>query len=637
MNKLLTSTGLILGVVLLLAINVISNTSFKSARLDLTENQIYTLSEGSKNILQNLDEPVTLRFYLSEKLARDFPAISTYALRVKELLQEYQRIAGDKLELQIVDPEPFSEAEDRAVGYGLQGVPIDSSNTMFYFGLAGSNRVGDEETIAFFQPNREASLEYDVTKLVYRLAHPQQQVIGVMSSLPIQGDAGMPMMGQPASQPWMVVEQLQQLFEVRDIETGAKEIPKDVAILLLVHPKELSQTTWYAIDQYVLGGGRVIAFVDPFSESDRPARDPSNPMAAFQHPRNSDLGPLADTWGVELLKGQVIGDISLAKNVQSERQGRPVVSPYPVWMDLTTEQFSDSDVITNGLDTITMASAGSLTKKEGSTNEFVPLIHTTEQAMPISADQLLTLVDPQSLLEGFKPEGEYTLAARITGRFKTAFPDGAPKAEGEAEADEAADKPTQIMEAAEPVTVLVFADTDVLADQFWVQVQNFFGQRVAMPIAANGTLVTNAVDNLTGSNDLISVRNRGTFARPFTLVEEIQRDAEQHFRQQEQRLQAELEDTERKITELQTQRQDAGSLTLTPEQAQALEQFRQQQVSIRQELRQVQHQLRKDIDSLETQLKFWNIGLMPLLVGLGGLGLGVYRGRRRRAYKRRVA
>lgn len=637
MNKLLTSTGLILGVVLLLAVNVISNTSLKSARLDLTENQIYTLSDGSKNILRHLDEPVTLRFYLSEKLARDFPSISIYALRVKELLQEYQRIAGAHLVLQIIDPEPFSEAEDRAVGYGLQGVPVDASNTMFYFGLAGSNRVGDEEVIAFFQPNREASLEYDVTKLIYRLAHPKQQVIGVMSSLPVHGGGGMPMLGQQSTPPWMIIEQLQQLFEVRDIETQATEIAKDVAILLLIHPKGLSQQTWYAIDQYVLGGGRVIAFIDPFSESDRPSSDPNNPMAAFQHPRNSDLGPLADTWGVELLKDQVIVDLGLAKNVQMERQGRPAVVPYPVWMDLTAEQFNDSDVITSGLDSITMASVGSLSQKEGSNNEFIPLIRTSEQAMPISAEQLLMLTDPQTLLNDFKPEGEYTLAARITGRFKTAFPDGAPKAEGEADSEPAADQSAQIMEAAEPVTVLVFADSDVLADQFWVQVQRFLGQRIAMPIAANGSLVTNAVDNLMGSNDLISVRNRGTFARPFTLVEDIQRDAEQRFRQQEQRLQAELEDTERKITELQTQRQDAGSLTLTPEQAQTLEQFRQQQVSIRQELRQVQHQLRKDIDRLETQLKFWNIGFMPLLVGFGGLGLGIYRRRRRRSYKQQVA
>jgi ABC-type uncharacterized transport system involved in gliding motility auxiliary subunit len=209
MNKLLTTTGLVLGVALLLAVNIISNASLQSARLDLTENQIYTLSEGSKNILQNLSEPVTLRLYLSEQLVRDFPAISTYALRVKELLQEYQRIAGGQLALHIIDPEPFSEAEDRAVGYGLQGVPVDASNTSFYFGLVGTNRVGDEEIIAFFQPNQEASLEYDLTKLIYRLANPNQQKIGLMSRLPVQGNRGMPMMGQQGAPAWMVVEQLQ--------------------------------------------------------------------------------------------------------------------------------------------------------------------------------------------------------------------------------------------------------------------------------------------------------------------------------------------------------------------------------------------------------------------------------------------
>ncbi|OUD13305.1 GldG family protein [Thioflexithrix psekupsensis] len=635
MNKLLTSTGLIVGVVLLLAINIVSNASLKTARLDLTENRIYTLSQGSKNILQNLPEPVTLRLYLSEQLVRDFPAISTYALRVKELLHEYQRLAGDKLELQIIDPEPFSEAEDRAVGYGLQGVPIDASNTMFYFGLAGTNRIGEKEIITFFQPDKEESLEYDVTQLIYRLAHPKQKKIGIISTLPVQGETAMPALGRANTSAWVFMEQLKPLFDVQNLDKAVKEIPNDLAVLMLIHPKELTDQTWYAIDQFVLKGGRVLAFIDPFSEADRP--DSSNPAAAAAHVRHSDLGPLAATWGVELVADKVVGDLKGAKQVQIERQGRAVVSPYPVWIDIDTSGFNTQDVITNGLDTVTFASVGSLSPKADAGTEFVPLIQSSTEAMLLEANQLLGLTDPQTLLKDFKGENQFTLAARISGQFKTAFPNGAPVSEEENAETPRDPSPEHVNQASEPVTVIVFADTDLLADQFWVRIQSFLGQRIAMPIAANGTLVTNAVDNLTGSNDLISVRNRGTFARPFTRVEDIRREAEQRFREQEQRLQAQLEETESKINQLQQQRQDAANLNLTPEQEQALEQFRQEQVNIRQELRQVQHQLQKDIDQLESRLKFLNIGLMPLLVGFGGLALGLYRGRRRRTFKQNVA
>ncbi|MCV6637404.1 Gldg family protein [Candidatus Albibeggiatoa sp. nov. NOAA] len=629
MKKFLTTSGLLIGLALFLAVNILSNTTFKSLRLDLTENNLYTLSEGTKSILTNLDEPVTLRFYLSEKLATQLPGINSYANRVKELLEEYQRYAGNKLRLEIIDPEPFSEQEDRAVGYGLQGVPIDNSNTSFYFGLVGTNAVDTEETITFFQPDRESFLEYDVSKLVYKLANPKQPVMGIMSSLPIQGNPN-PFM-QNAEQPIMIVDQLRQLFEVRNIETTATSIESDIDVLMVVHPKALSDSTLYAIDQFVLAGGRAMIFVDPYSETDTPPQNPQNPFANMNAPRNSDLAKLFDQWGVALLQGKVVGDMNLAQRVQIRKGSRAVVIEYPVYMDLNSPVlFSTNDIVTGDLGNVNVATAGSLTHKEGATTEMTPLMVSTEQAMAIDSTKLGMFADPEAMVKEFKPEQQFTLAARITGNVKTAFPDGKPAAEESEEAPAAPESDVpHLTESQSSINVIVVADTDMLQDQFWVQVQNFLGQRIALPLASNGDFVTNAIESLMGNNDLISVRSRGNFTRPFTKVEEIQKQAEQRFREKEQELQARLEQTEQKLLELQNQKQGGSALLLSTEQRQEIEGFRQQKVQIRKELRDVQHQLRKDIETLESQMKFINIGLIPLLIALGGLGLAFYRREKR--------
>ncbi len=632
MKKFLTTSGLMIGLALFVAINILSNTTLKSFRLDLTENSLYTLSEGTKNILANLDEPITLRFYLSEKLATRLPGINTYANRVKELLEEYQRYAGNKLRLEIIDPEPFSEQEDRAVGYGLQGVPLDTSNTSFYFGLVGSNAVDTEETITFFQPDREAFLEYDVSKLVYNLANPKQPVMGIMSSLPIQGSSN-PFM-QNTKQPIMIVEQLRQLFEVRTLETTVSRIDADIDVLMVVHPKDLSDNTLYAIDQFVLAGGRAMIFVDPYAETDTPPQDPQNPFANVNAPRHSNLAKLFDQWGIELLQDKVIGDMNLAQRVQIRKDSRAIVIDYPVYMDLNAaELFSSNDMVTGDLGNVNVATAGSLTHKEGASSEMIALMMTSSQAMAIDSSKLGMFADPEAIVQDFKPEQQYTLAARITGKVKTAFPDGKPVKSTESNKEEASSPEESTLphlaESKGSINVIVVADTDLLQDQFWVQVQNFLGQRIAIPLASNGDFVTNSIESLMGNNDLISVRSRGSFTRPFTKVEEIQKMAEQRFREKEKELQARLEQTEQKLIALQNQKQGNSALLLSAEQREEIERFRQQKVQIRKELRDVQHQLRKHIEILESQMKFVNIGLVPLFIAIGGIGLAFYRRERK--------
>ncbi len=629
--RLLTGSGLAISVVLFFTVNVLSHVAFRSARFDLTEQQIYTLSEGSRNILQSLDEPMTLRVYLSKKLVTELPGIQSYTNRVLELLQEYEQVAAGNLTLHVIDPEPFSEAEDRAVGYGLRGVPLEAGNVQFYFGLVATNSIDDQEIIPFFQQSREEFLEYDLTKMVYRLANPKQKIVGLFSTLPLEGGPPMPFLqAQGGRAPWMIMDSIRDVMQIMPLDKDITDIPEEVEVLMVVHPKGLGDPALYAIDQFVLRGGRALVFVDPHSEADRILPNPQNPMG-MQGPRNSDLGPVFDAWGIELVEGKVAGDLPLAKKVNFQKQSRTVVADYPIWIDLTPRQLNAEDVVTAKLPNLTMASAGVLRKKEGRAIEFTPLVKTDEHAMQIDSASLRFMPDVEDILRAYRPEGDpLVLAARVTGKVKTAFPDGRPNAadsdrQGNPQDEKQSKQHPHLTESADLIHVIVVADTDMLQDRFWVQVQNFLGQRIGIPTAANNDFVTNALDNLTGSHDLISVRSRGSISRPFTLVRSIQQEAEAQFRQKEQALQQRLQDTERKIRELQNKKEDQTTVILSAEQEATLDGFRQQLVATRKELRSVQHELQKNIERLEGVVKFFNVGLMPLLIAVGGVVFSAYR------------
>ena len=636
--RLFTGSGLAIAVVLFFAVNVFSNVAFRSVRLDLTEQGLYTLSEGSRKILRNLDEPITLRLYLSKKLATGLPGLHSYANRVLELLEEYEQVAGGKLNLHVIDPEPFSEEEDRAVGYGLKGVPLGQGNVRFYFGLVGTSSTDEQELLPFFQQDREEFLEYDMTRLVYQLANPQRTVVGLLSTLPLEGGPPMAFMQtQGGGAPWMIMESIRDAMEVRSLDNAVTEIPEELDVLMVVHPKALSAQTLYAIDQFVLQGGRALVFVDPHSEADHIPSNPRNPMV-LPGARRSDLGKVLDAWGVELVKGKVVGDLPLAKKVNVQKQSRTFVADYPVWIDLTPRHFNAGDIVTAKLPSLTMASAGILRKKEGREITWIPLVETDDQAMQIDVARLVG-PDIEGILRTYQPEGEtLVLAARVTGTVRTAFPDGRPPSEepepqdNEDDARETAVVPTRphLTESAAPIQVIVVADTDMLHDRFWVQIQNFLGQRIEIPTSANNSFVINALDNLTGSNDLISIRNRGSFSRPFTLVRATQQAADKLFRQKEQALQQRLQSTERKIQELQSKKEDQTTLILSAEQQAALNEFQQQLVATRKELRNVQHELRNDMEDLEGMVKFLNIGLLPLVIAGSGLVYSSYTVRRRR-------
>jgi gliding motility-associatede transport system auxiliary component len=645
MNRLFTSrraaaaVALLCAVALFAGINFIADRTLGGERVDLTQQHLYTLAQGSKATLAKIDEPVVLRFYYSKRLGDEVPAYGLYAQRVRELLEEYAARSHGKLRLEEINPVPFSPEEDRAVAFGLQGVPIDQGGELVYFGLAATNSTDDQQVIPFFQMERERFLEYDLTRLVYNLAFPKKPVVALITSLPLEGDMMAAMQGQPM-QPFVVLEQLRQLYDIRTLGGDIDSIDKDVDVVWIAHPQHLSEKTQYAIDQFVLRGGHALVFVDPNSEvqSSRPSR--FNPPGS---PNDSNLEKLFAAWGVEMLPDTVAGDRFAARKVNAGSGSRVVPADYVAWLSLRQPNFNHDDPVTSDLTQINMASAGILEQKQGATTKFEPLITTSPASMKIPAEKVKGMPDIVGLLRGFKPDDKrYVLAARITGPAKTAFPDGPPKPPEKKDAENKdtkkdAEKPAepapQLTESAKPINVIVVADTDILDDRFWVQAQDFFGQRAVTPTANNGDFVANAVESLAGGAELMTLRSRGISSRPFELVQDIQRDAEQRYSAKEKALQDKLKETEAKIKDARVVKEGQGQgqagIVLTSEQTQAVDNFRAELVRTRQQLREVQLALRQDIDRLKFRLEFFNIALVPILVGIAALVLGIVRLRRR--------
>jgi ABC-type uncharacterized transport system involved in gliding motility auxiliary subunit len=660
-RNVLSVLGLIIIAVLFVAVVVLSNQLFRSARLDLTEDRLYTLSEGTKQVLSEIDEPIRLRFYYSSRIAEELPDIGVYAQRVRDMLEEYASLADGKIRLEIYDPEPFTDEEDLAVAVGLQGVPINQGGDLVYFGLAGTNSTDFQQVIPFFDEQRERFLEYDLTRLVYNLAHPKKPVVAVMSGLPISGSPYAKQMPGAPDDSWVVWGQLEDLFGVEEIPMVNATIPEDTDLLLLIHPDRIDERSRYAVDQFVMKGGKVVVLLDPHSEvqaaDPQRRRGPSPNVVAA-----SNLPDLLNAWGLEMPADAVIGDANLARRVQVPTQGptasRVAAIDYPLWLALGPEQMNREDLVTSQLSLLHFASPGHLVPVDGAGTTFTPLIQTTEEGG--KADLSLAQQGSPKIVEQtnrFQPDGQYTLAARISGQVKTAFPDGPPKPAiiGELEkaiadakeGEDTSEKQTELdrelqkweeakaahmAEAEAPLNAIVIADVDFLTDGLWVRVQDFFGQRVASPYAQNGNLLINAADNLTGSDALISLRSRGVFQRPFTYIQEIQRTAEREFRQKEQELLKELSQAEEALKKLQTNASGEGGVVLSQEQKDEIARFRDKAVSLRRELRDVQYQLRKDVEEVTGWVKAVNIGAVPVLVAVFALILAlVRRSARRRA------
>ena len=648
-----TIGGIVLAVAAFLAINVFANQALTRFRLDLTEQGLFTLSEGTRNVIRGIDEPVTLRLYVSRSLASRLPSVSGYVARVRDLLEEYEHAADGKIVLTVIDPEPFSEEEDRAVAYGLSGIPLLDGESTFYFGLVGSNAVDDQEVIPRFTPERAEFLEYDLTKMIHTLGQAARPVVGLLTALPLDGQSRQAMMTGRPPQPWLILERIEELFEVRRLSaTSLERVEDDVDVLMAVHPKGLSDGARYAIDQFVLGGGHALVFVDPNAEADMTPTVPGLPPL----PGKSELDDLLAAWGLELDTARTVGDMQIGADVQAQVGDRITTIRYPLWINVPAPLLDREDVVTAELGNLTFGTAGALAARPGAGLTVRPLVSTTPSGAGLVDTELAgPMADVERLVREFRPDGNaYVLAARVGGTAASAFPGGPPAppeaadeaaaegSSGSGEGGEASGAAPERAAAGETgaaehldegeINVIVVGDTDLLQDQFWVQRQNLFGQSLAIPISANGSFVINALDNLAGSGDLIGIRSRGRFLRPFTVVNELRQEAELRFREKEKELLQRLEETDARLSELRTGEGD--EVVLTEDQRNAIIEFTNERGRIRRELRDVRHSLRKDIEALEASLKFVNIGLVPIVIGIGGLLAGLHRMRRRRAAMR---
>ncbi len=606
---------------LFVGLTVFFNYALRGWRVDLTQNHLYTIAPGTERILKSIHEPINLYFFFSEKTAAQLPQLKGYGVRVREFLEELAARSNGMLRLHVIDPQPFSEDEDRAAELGVRGAPVGAAGTQLYFGLAGTNSTDGHKAIEFFDPNKEQFLEYDVVQLIYQLANPRKPVLAWLSGLPM--GPGFDQMTGQMREPWAIYGQAEQLFDLRPLEANTTKIDPDVNVLVLVHPKNLSPATQFAIDQYALRGGHILVFVDPLAEADPSGNDPQNPMAAMGADKSSHLGELLTAWGVKFDASQVVADRGHALSV-SMHQGEPPVEHLGV-LGLDKSSFAADDVITSGLSNVNVAMAGYLEPVKGASVRFEPLLQSSNDAELLPVERFRMLFDPGSLRDGFKPTGvRYTIAARVTGDVHTAFPSGPPAG---------VTLPagvTALKASTHPLSLVVVADTDLLSDYLWVHAQDFFGQRLVQAWASNGDLVLNALDNLAGSDDLISVRGRATFTRPFERVEKLRRAADDRFRDKEQELEKELQATEQKLTALQSKGEGDQNAIITPDEQQEIEHFGQEKLRIRKELRAVRAGLDADISRLGTEIKIIDIVVIPAAFALLALGIAAWRRRARR-------
>src|SRR5579875_2054082 len=624
--------GVIAVAVILFGINMIADPFLANARLDLTQGHIYTLSPGTKQLLSQLKDPITLRLFYSRDIGARIPSYGAYADRVRQMLQEYARLSHGKIRLEFYNPEPFSDVEDRALAAGLQGVPIDQAGEQVYFGLVGTNLLDDTRIIPFFQAEREPFLEYDLSRVVYELSNPKRPVVGLMTSLPLQGDPRMMMMRGEGGRPWISTILLRQSFTVRTVPLDTWMIDPDIQVLLVVQPQHLPDHTLYAIDQFVMRGGRLMVMVDPYNTTQASLPGP-NGMPQLDV--SSDLHKLFDAWGIVYDPNQVVGDLNGAWEVRSNSTDRVSVVEYVPWFNIRGG-INRSDPATGDLAQVTVADPGFIEKNPKSDIVFTPLLQSSPQSGLISVEKLRISPDPAQILAGFKIDGHSrVIAARIHGVLKSAF-SGPPQVATATGKEDPASKPPANLPPYRSHTegaanLVVVADADILADRFWVHVDNFFGQEQATPFSGNGAFVANLIGSLAGGDILLGLRGRGVTTHPFTLVDEMQRKAELKFRQTEQALQTHLEEIEKKLSQLRqgSSGSGAGTAVLTPEQQAAIDAAEKDILQTRRQLRDVEFRLKHDIDALDFKLRLLDIVAVPAALTVLAIILGVLRSRRR--------
>jgi ABC-type uncharacterized transport system involved in gliding motility auxiliary subunit len=623
----------VLGAVIFVCLNIVSAQVFRNARIDLTEQHLYSLSQGTRSLLADLKEPVRFRLFMSSGLTKQAPQLAAFASRVRSLLDSYVAAAKGNVILEVIDPKPFSEEEDRAVAYGIDGFNGAGGERLF-FGLAATNSTTGRSTIGVFAPDREAFLEYDLTRLVSDLGRRGKPVVALYDGI---GLAGNPMMRQPEQQ---TLAQMKQFFDVKPV-SGDLDLPADARVLMIVHPQNMSDKALYTIDQWVMAGKPAMIFVDPYAENQSPPQrgmPPPNPT--------SNLDQLFNAWGVKFDTKRAIGDPDYALQTERNVGGRPVASQNLPWMAFRGDALAHNEAILAQLSAVVMTTAGAFeTAKDGVTLQ--PLIQASKAAVTLDAALAGDRNgDPRRLMVGLtKAPKQPVMAARLTGTLDSAFPEGLKKKDDEKkpdDADAAKDESKKdeaktddaakaagdtIKKSAKPANVILVGDADMLMDRNWIQMHNLFGQQVAQAFANNGDFVINAVEQMAGGAALADLRGRGVSWRPFELIEKMRADADSRYRAEEQKLTTQLKETEQKLTQLPKAPEGSKDM-ITAEQAKTIADFRSDVLKIRSQLRDVQFALSRDVDNVKTWITALNVAAVPVTVGVLALLFGLIRPRR---------
>ncbi len=605
-NALLAMAAMI---VALVALNTVLAYSLPRARVDLTQDSLYSLSAGTRALIARLDEPVRLDLYWTASSAEGLPQLRTHAQRVREFLEELQGLSGGLVLLRVVDPEPFSEAEDEARAAGLPALTVDGSGRTLTLGLVVRGATDKRETIPYLSPEQEPFLEYEVLRAVAAVGRPNKPVLGIVSGMPLEGAPDPTRQFAPQSPP-LVIEQLHALFDVRMIPPTETVLPQGMTTLLVIQPRKFAPEMLQAIDAWAMAGKPLIVLADPYAETD--ADPDSRAMGAKRGGTTFEFGNLLAAWGVHIAPDWVVGDRTFATRIQTRAPGGGVRSlDYPAWLSLTRESLSKTDPIVGALNQINLMSSGAITTLPGAACTVSPVIETSTDAQLIQTLKLGFFGDPEQLIKDFVSDGEAkVLAARISGPIRSAF---------------APDQP-----ASGNANILLVADADLLADQTWVTEDRAGGASMGKrAVSDNGPFIVNAVELMAGDPALAHVRGRGSYRRPFEVVEELRRAAESKYVARERELQDEIRKGELRMGELQRERTPDGgqALVLTPKQSQDLAHLQTQVLDARKELRQLQHTLRRDVESLGFRLLLGNTVIWPLFVAAAALMWYMLRGR----------
>ena len=618
LERFLYSTiGVIAMLLILVAFNLIA-AQFKQ-RVDLTAERAYTLSPGTRAILAKLDTPVQVRFYCTRNVSTMPVVLTTYAQRVEDLLDEYRQASKGKIEIQRLNPEPDSDAEDSARLDGVEGQPLRSGERI-YLGLSVS-MLDQKQTIPFFAPDRERLLEYDISRAIARVMATEKPSVGVMSSLPVMGQINPMMQRQQRGQrAWALIDELKRDFTIKQVEMTADKIPDDIKLMLVIHPKAISDATQFALDQFVLRGGKLVAFLDPMCALDRPPMQ----TGMMPQPSASNLEKLFQAWGLVFDTSKVVADMEHVAPLQE--------GPNPAVLALNEIAVNKDDVVTAEADNLVMAFAGAFvgTPKDGITETV--LIKSSKRSQLVEA--MMAQMMGAQIARDFAAGGvEYPLAVRLNGKFKTAFPEGKPKPSptpGNPEKPEEKSTEPSLKESSQPTTIVLVGDADMIQDPLAIrELGTLTGQRLIIPSNSNLSFAQSIVEQLAGDSNLISVRSRASRERPFTVVQKLQADAEANYQNKIRELEDSLAETQRKMNELQRSKgEDGQRFILSPEQQQELVNFRKTEANVKGQLKDMRRELRASIDSLENRIKWLNIAGMPAVVILAGFAFSMTRRKR---------